>query len=702
VSVLKKFRKKAQAEEFKSWLPEPKKKHTLRSERRSWEREGAWRVDNQGEYWWFEGDQLDDLDQINLKIEDDTEFWKAFHEYIEANDVRKTRSAATKTNWEKWDWKDDIKGSGNSLSSYWNPWSKSSAKWAGDIDTRVAIAMRAVQSTVRVIDDSGKRMTVAPSTTYDKTVAFTDFDNSRIVISAKPIADKKLNEGQAIDVMTGYGLHEASHSKYTRQVINSIDNLTPKGTAGFLSNIAEDVRIERLTGEEFPGFAPYFDKANDYVWPEVKPPKEYGPDLTSKCNAAVAICKWPDKTKPIAKEYPEEFEWWSNWINEYKPDGSNLREQVEKALAHLRNAEEDEESKPDPKSESGSGGKAAEQMDEEEKREATVRQDLDAAISDFMERNGVRKFCSHDIPDADQLDALGGSVEQVDRLIREELTKDKVEIKTPNGAMEAPVYASKPEEDANSKAAFNPKSDPVLALYKAALVFRPVDPHWSVKLQREGEMDDDELWRWAADDWRIFEERQIPKDAKARVGLLVDISGSMYGGKLEAAIKMARLFVEALNSIHGVTPYVWAHTGDVHEDGSFVYRIYEPGDPITRLGLLDTLEHANNYDGHAIAWVCERIQEASLPDEQKLLIVLSDGLPSGGMGYGGHEGQQHVRIAVDDAQKAKNIRVLQIAIDMSVDEARQSRMFDEFIPFKPGDSLDSVPKRLTRWLEKAI
>jgi hypothetical protein len=237
VSVLKKFRKKAKAEadEFKSWLPEPKKKHhTLRSERRAWEREGAWRVDDKGEYWWFEGDQLDDLDKINIKIEDDTEFWVAFHEYIEANGVRKTRSA-TKTDdsyWKKWDWKDDIKGSSTSLSSYWNPWSKSNAKWAGDIDTRVAIAMRAVQSTVRVIDDSGKRMTVAPSTSYDRTIAFTDFDNNRIVISAKPITDKKLNEGQAIDVMTGYGLHEASHSKYTRQVINSDRHADAEGYCG--------------------------------------------------------------------------------------------------------------------------------------------------------------------------------------------------------------------------------------------------------------------------------------------------------------------------------------------------------------------------------------------------------------------------------------------------------------------------------------
>lgn len=714
MSVTKKFRAKfrneQKAEEAgEKPVSQPKAKSILRGERRSWEREGAWRVDDKGEYWWFEGDQLDDLDDINRSIDDDLEFWKAFNEYVKDNKVSKSRTSKD-TFWReesergKYKWSDDMYGDSGSMSSYWNPWSKKGTKWSGDLDTRVALAMRAVTTTVQIIDDSGSRMTVTPSQEFDRTVAFTDFERGRIVISAKPIGDDKIKEGEAIDIMTGYGLHEASHSKYTRPVWDSVtkSELKPKGVTGMLANLAEDVRIERLTSEDFPGFAGYFDKSNEYVAKERNQPKAYGPDITSKLNAAIGIVKWPTETEPIAmKGYPSEWKWWREWIEAFKPDASNLYERVETAIAHLRAATEEEEEKgedkPDKSSDTGKGGKAADEMDEQAEREEQAQQAMEQAMKDFMERKDIDKFCAHDEDALEGMDA-----DHVQRLYDEELQKEDIEVKTPNGSASAPVYVSRPMENAESRRFFDKRVDPSLNLYKSALILRPVDPHWSIKLQREGEIDDDEIWRWATDDWRVFEERKIPHDPKARIGLLVDISGSMHGQKLNAAVKMARLFIEALTSIHGVTPYVWAHTGDINEEGSNVYRIWEPGDDKSRLGLLHSLEHGNNYDGHAIAYVTKELAGRSMPDEQKMLIVLSDGLPSGALGYGGVDGQQHVRIAVDDAQKAKDIRVLQIAIDTSVDEARQRRMFDEFIPFKPGDSLDSVPKRMTRWLEKAL
>jgi cobalamin biosynthesis protein CobT len=400
-------------------------------------------------------------------------------------------------------------------------------------------------------------------------------------------------------------------------------------------------------------------------------------------------------------EYPDEWKWWTEWNAAFANDASNLKERVEVALAHLRAATEEEkqkgQGKPNPEAEGEESGQASDEMDEQSEREEQMGHSLDQAIKDFLDRMQIDEFCAHDSEPIDGLDA-----DHVKRLVEEELTKEDIEVKTPNGNASAPVYVSRPMEDWASKGAFDPKSDSALNLYKSALILRPVDPHWSIKLQREGDIDDDEVWRWAADDWRVFEEKKIPHDPKARIGLLVDISGSMHGSKLNSAVQIARLFVEALTSIHGVIPYVWAHTGDINEQGSNVYRIWEPGDPMTRLGLLHSLDHGNNYDGHAIAYVAKELAGRAMPDEQKLLIVISDGLPSGSLGYGGIEGQQHVRIAVDDAQKAKDIRVLQIAIDTSVDEARQRSMFDEFIPFKPGDSLDVVPKRMTRWLEKAL
>jgi cobalamin biosynthesis protein CobT len=173
-------------------------------------------------------------------------------------------------------------------------------------------------------------------------------------------------------------------------------------------------------------------------------------------------------------------------------------------------------------------------------------------------------------------------------------------------------------------------------------------------------MDDAELYRWGLGDLRVFSERVIEAKPDVFIGLLCDVSGSTYGPKLTIIQRLAQLLVWATADMEGVETAVWAHTGDSGDDQSVdIYRVWEHGDPLTRLGLLEELPHANNYDGHAAAYVVS--QMATHPQPAKSLFVLSDGLPSGTR-YGGRPAQQHV-CAVSDWARRQGVDVFQIAID---------------------------------------
>jgi len=168
------------------------------------------------------------------------------------------------------------------------------------------------------------------------------------------------------------------------------------------------------------------------------------------------------------------------------------------------------------------------------------------------------------------------------------------------------------------------------------------------------------------------------------------------------AQRLAQLLILALRDMEGVTPYVYGHTGDVsyNTEGTgtadFMY-IWEPGDPLTRLGLISALDHGNNYDGYAINWVVDKVLERSRPEDQKLLIVLSDGYPAGS-GYGYGPAEKHVREVTDDAEK-KEVYVIQVAIDQSVRPEAQGRMFKHWVQFEGADKL---PQQLARVVSKVL
>jgi hypothetical protein len=500
------------------------------------------------------------------------------------------------------------------------------------------------------------------------------------------------NPGKAIDIATGFAMHEASHGKHSRDRYRDLLKMEhgkevpafrPMRLAAYLWNLVEDVRIEAATGQTWPGFLPYFGAVLDWVWADLAArhdlPETYGLTVTEKMKVVFIACRYPHVELPGVD--PVETEWWKDWQADYLADRTNVRETIERGLNHLA---EDSETRAE-----------MDRMTRDEEREEAAGERIRAQLDRLM-REGIRGAYEVCITHEGDLRPLTPNEKaDVDKLIREGFMVIEPII-TSAGAQCREVRVSKPEETPASRRAYIGRPDATVEALRAALVFRQALPRYDIKLQKSGDLDDTELHRWSMDDYRLFTERVIEGRPDTLIGLLVDLSGSMaWSSKLRTAQRLAQLMLWALHDQDGIETRVWGHTGDVGTEGSDVYRLWEPGDPLTRLGLVDTLDHGNNYDSFAIWYCVGQMVEASQP--QKVLIVLSDGLPAG-YEYGGHEAANHV-LQVTDWARRQGVNVLQIAIDENL------RMADQVAMFRPENVVEytsdaDLPKQLAKVLAR--
>jgi nitric oxide reductase activation protein len=263
-----------------------------------------------------------------------------------------------------------------------------------------------------------------------------------------------------------------------------------------------------------------------------------------------------------------------------------------------------------------------------------------------------------------------------------------------------------------------PPLDGLLAKAKAAFEFRKATPRADERLMQSGELDEDDLYRLMQGDMRVFRDITEEVLPSAAVYLLVDMSGSMssYFGAREwsykpsaneetrktVAFKMAYLMVKALHNRPNVKTRVLGHTGEVWDksgvrNGAQFYRLWEEGDRLERLDLINQLQPGENYDSYAIAWAGKLLQEEEA--DQKVLIVLSDGQPAGTY-YGGDPAMRHVRI-VTDGLKRKGVDTIQLSMARDLSDADQRKMFEHYIPAPKSDKpYAEFLRQFTRLLEK--
>jgi Mg-chelatase subunit ChlD len=666
-------------------------------------RSGGFRVDENNVEFYLTPAQLAEYTRLNVEIKDDDEFWAAWKAMRERLGLKPyTKVYTYDDDWDKGEgwWSKSKK----STTDWWGSGYRSSMSWASNKTQKLAIALQHVISIVRTIDDNNPAMSV-DWTSKGQDLSYTDFTKKRISISAEPVVNTKTTDAEALDIVTGYALHEASHALYTAPLQKTLTDpsvIHPMEVSALLANILEDPRVEGLTAKEYPGFAEYIEKALDYSWtkrPATANPAEWG-NLGQKLNAVIVIARWAknvrvEKWKTDAAttslalgdaSFDAEIPWFTTWLSDYMAGKTVIRDAVQAAIDHLMDKEMEKRIK-ESKAREEAGKKMLADILEQMKK--------------LMEEMNIDSPCESMEGDPSEDGITPEDADAVQRLV-ESKTK---EVHAPDGDHDPrTMFHSRPLETSQSQKHGRRKLSPIMQRLKAAIQLRPELPQFEDRLLRGGDLDEEELYRFAANDYRIFQQRIVQEHPQASVTLLVDMSGSMTGSatrsetKLDVAQELATLFVDALRSMEGVSAKVMGHTGDVSTGGEIqLYELWTKGDTLPRLGLIQTLPHANNYDGHAISWCVKDLLERARPNDQVVLIVLSDGQPAGSR-YGGISGMDHVRKVTDKAEQ-RGVAVIQIAIDDSLRPAEQSRMFKHWIPFT---TMDALPRAFEKVLARAI
>jgi hypothetical protein len=652
------------------------------------ENNGAYRKDKKGRSWWLPAPELAFYERANNDpaMADDEDFWRWFDGFRDERRLKQHRAAV-------WDYGSGVKktyDSGSYFKSMWTGFGFGKGSYGSAETTELATALGFVQTLIQAVRTREGRYDVefAAGDSPEAPVSYSDLTGgNRIVISPQAALDKKINADRRIRVTTGFALHEASHTEHTIDrwpVLIKPFPLKPPQVASLLMNVIEDVRIEQIMGNDFPGFADYFEDMRQYLWEigDAKKRETMGDmpvDLMTALSFIVRTIRWPDKLEPAlsSDEAKEEFAWWSEWHEGYKPLKSNadIRVHLEKALNRLAAMFREDMEK---------ATKAYEDAEKEARgREEAIRELIKRLADDLKKSMDAKDGCSRE-----SMDKLSSAdAREVVRKLEEEWEIEKKGDHTPDDeagtVRNFDMLIRKPALP--SSARYSPDRDPMSRRLRSAFVLRPARPEYSDRLLFQGQVDDDELWRWKVNDYRVFEQKIRETAPDTDITLLVDESGSMAGGsRIATAKRLAELMLDCLSGMDGVNLRVRGHTGQNGDfsEGIVINRIWEPGDDPARITLINA--DSQNLDGYAIEWCVKELMQGR-GATQKVLIVISDGEPYG-HGYYGHPAALHVRSVVNKAER-NGVYVIQLGVGQDLSESSMRSMFNHYIPYTNDENL---------------
>ena len=193
-------------------------------------------------------------------------------------------------------------------------------------------------------------------------------------------------------------------------------------------------------------------------------------------------------------------------------------------------------------------------------------------------------------------------------------------------------------------------------------------------------------------DGKYFSRISVP-DGKLKVcfGILVDESGSMYGRKSEDARRATILLEDTLRNLD--VPFcICGHTTTGNDDVLInSYVDFDTNDGKDRYRLAQIQAIANNIDGAAITYIGEKLLKR--PEEQKVLIVISDGQPCGPSFYSVDPDEDTV-LAIKQYRK-KGINIIGAVVD---EWEKVSHLYGEQYAFdcKDGKELERQLIRLVK------
>lgn len=196
---------------------------------------------------------------------------------------------------------------------------------------------------------------------------------------------------------------------------------------------------------------------------------------------------------------------------------------------------------------------------------------------------------------------------------------------------------------------------------------------------------------------RVFDRKRIPNDITDLViGVAVDLSGSMRGGRIIAARKCCIALAEIFHNLN-VPLYIMGYTGDV--DGKkIVHRHYITWNNTKkdRESLLEVSAEAENYDGASFRYFTNIMKKKNA--KHKLMIIISDGMPCG-TGYFGASANKDTADAIRDARRV--CEVLGVAVGNDATNVLHQFYGNDFLHVSnPNDLFAKLSVKIKKFVHK--
>lgn len=549
---------------------------------------------------------------------------------------------------------------------------------------------------------------------FEGTDAYTDGKN--IVLPAMP-GGVDISDKDAM-ILRGYLDHEAGHIrhsdfKYLKEVLDKGISQTLKDAW----NSTEDLRMEQRVIEEYPG-----SKKNLAELAASVNQKEYD-FLTSgkvdykEINAANVTCavraagrmnrSATTITKELFELFPEQVQKWGKHFAERSIACENDKQALNVAMDILKLLKEDPELKQDPPPMPESEEEGNPEGDSKEK-EMTPQEAKEAAeaIGEGGDpdkpreyRDGAKgKDKKGGKPKAQELSELmqpstvaegilGGSgttfgwagtsgakpyLVVTDRL-DETLHRSKP-AKTSN-ALHSRMTSASPAKYENIKAKIGGEVNTMKARLKRALAAKELRD-WDFG-RAEGHIDSKRLVSAKLGAENVYKKRADRLELDTAVHMLIDLSGSMDGEKMDVAADCAIAFSECLegspiryqvsgfsNNFSGYRPpeVDLPYYSRIEPLQTYVFKSFNESlhQAKPAMACLPEAAGGNNSDADAVYWAYNQLKNQ--PNKRKVLMVFSDGQPANrtsGVGY--DHLNHHLKEAIKYVE-SKGVEVIGIGI----------------------------------------
>ena len=507
--------------------------------------------------------------------------------------------------------------------------------------------------------------------------------NDRFVaITPSPIADMNLTAEEAGLILTGLAVHEISHPRYGRDTYNAVMRcFSGNGTAQRLSNLLDDIRIERRFVEDYPGYMGIFKPTLDYIGGRGTNDGKnlHEQKLTEPVNLAIGATRyyeWSDWSDPVLAA---EAKWWQDWADRWAPEDDPNRhvEGIREALAHIVTNQFD----PPGSAPSPIGG-AGDNMNDSQLNTHTRYHREDNPESSCSGSEAVDEA-------AKEGDTTAGKIQRLKDEAQEII--DEARNIEDNGWGEK-VDVSKSLRGINFGRNVSSGSESATRVIRNAII-QSRTGHMAVEpYRRTGRLDQKGLSRIAYGDYRTFEKRTAASVGKFLVWVMVDCSMSMDGGPLMEATRVAHSLAAATTALPSVRMAIWGWSNSFRGimSSAGVAKAWETGWPLNEVFKLSSVHTGGTPDAIIMSWAGRAIKKEMRADETPLIIFISDGEGMGEM----NERVQEVR--------DMGVQVISVSFGNELSAAAQEKRFGRgnFIPW--AGSIEKTARPLARLLIKIV